>query len=210
MVIRQNERSLMHKLEGKRLGGCSLRVRRASQRVCDAVPTICLERAKIMTEVFMKTEGEPTVIRRAKAFKELCEQGTIFIQDDELIVGQPGSKIRAAIINPETQCWILSGELDTISTRKHDPFLITEDQKSLFKEFVEPYWQGKSSQHDLISTAPEELRQLEEALVIGLVGLGLSVQNHELVIKLGFNGIRKRINEKLASLDAAIPGTTRK
>jgi pyruvate formate-lyase/glycerol dehydratase family glycyl radical enzyme len=206
MVIRQKERTLVHKLEGKRVGGFSLRVRKASQRVCDAVPTICIERAKIMTEVFMKTEGEPTVIRRAKAFKELCERGTIFIQDDELIVGQPGSKIRAAIFNPETQCWILSGELDTISTRKHDPFLITDDQKRLFKEFVEPYWRGKSSQRDLISTAPEELCQLEEALVIGLVGLGLSVQNHELVIKLGFNGIKKRINEKLASLDAAIPG----
>ncbi len=200
----------MQKLEDRRLGSCSLRVIKARQRVSDTVPTICLERAKIMTEVFIKTEGEPTVIREAKAFRELCERGTIFIQDDELIVGHPASKIRAAILNPETECWILSKELDTISSRKFDPYLIEDDQKRLFKEFIEPYWQGRSSPLDPIATAPEELRQLEEALVIGLVGVGLNIQNHALVIKLGFNGIRKRINDRLALLDAAMPGDHKK
>ncbi len=202
MTIIEKSRSLTEKLEEEPFGGCTLRVRKARQRVRSTVPSVCLEKAKIMTEVFMKTEGEARVIREARAFKELCERGTIFIQDDALIVGQPGSKIRAGILSPE-QCGMLSDELDTISTRQYDPFAITEEEKRLFKEFIEPYWKGQSLRRERIATAPEELHQLEEALLIARVGAALPIPNYELVIKTGFNGIRKRIEEKVASLDTA-------
>jgi len=212
MTMIERERGLTEKLEEASFGGCTLRVRKARQRALSTVPSICLEKAKIMTEVFMKTEGEPLVIRKAKSFGELCERGTIFIQDGELIVGHPGSKIRTAILSPDTNYWILSDELETISNRERDHVLITEDQKSLFKEFIEPYWKGKSFWDVWKVTAPEELRLLDEAVVTTLVdgkdtsGHGVFLPNYDLVIKIGTNGLRKRINEKLASLDAAIPG----
>jgi pyruvate formate-lyase/glycerol dehydratase family glycyl radical enzyme len=212
MTIVEKERGLTERLEEESFGGCTLRVREARQRVLSTVPSICLEKAKIMTEVFMKTEAEPRVMRQAKAFRETCERKTIFIQDDELIVSSPASKIRAGILGPDTDYWILSDEVDTISTREQDPYLITEDQKKLFKEFIEPYWKGKSFWDVWNATAPEELRQLNEAIVACILsgkdqsGHSLFVPNYELVIKIGINGIRKRINERLASLDAAIPG----
>jgi formate C-acetyltransferase len=208
----ERERGQTEKLEDASFGGCTLRIRKARQRAISIVPSICLEKAKIMTEVFMKTEGEPLVIRKAKSFRELCEQGTIFIQEDELIVGHPGSRIRTAILSPDTNYWILSDELETISNRERDRVLITEDQKSLFKEFIEPYWKGKSFWDVWKATAPEELRLLDEAVVTSLTdgkdtsGHGVFLPNYDLVIKIGTNGLRKRINEKLASLDVSIPG----
>jgi hypothetical protein len=71
MTMIERERGLTEKLEEASFGGCTLRVRKARQRALSTVPSICLEKAKIMTEVFMKTEGEPLIIRKAKSFEEL-------------------------------------------------------------------------------------------------------------------------------------------
>ena len=49
-----------------------------------------------------------------------------------LNIGSPGSKLRATILNPDSTYWILSEELDTLSSRR-DPIYIDEDQKKLFK-----------------------------------------------------------------------------
>ncbi|MBR0090289.1 MAG: hypothetical protein IJP92_01135 [Lachnospiraceae bacterium] len=49
--------------------------------------TVCTEKARIVTEGFLKYNGWPTIIQRAKAFADYLDQRTIFIQDDELLVG---------------------------------------------------------------------------------------------------------------------------
>ena len=43
------------------------------------VPAVCLEGALSKTHVFKETEGEPMIVRRAKAFKRHCETKTITI-----------------------------------------------------------------------------------------------------------------------------------
>ncbi|MEO0251427.1 MAG: pyruvate formate lyase family protein [candidate division WOR-3 bacterium] len=192
--------------------GLSPRISRLVKRVLNTKPSVCLEKAKVITEMFMKTESEPLVIRRAKAFAELCKRKTIFIDDDELIVGHPASRKRAAILDPEASYWILSEELDTLSQREIDPYILTEDQKKLFKEYIEPYWRGKSYWDTWILTAPHDLRQLiDSGVLIFICGrdapvFGLVVPNYELIVKEGIKGIRERINAKISSLDLSIPG----
>ena len=44
------------------------RTRRLKERMLSARPEICVERARYVTETFRQTEGEPRVIRLAKAF----------------------------------------------------------------------------------------------------------------------------------------------
>ena len=46
---------------------------------------LCLERARLVTESYKETDGQPMVIRRAKALKKILENMTIFIQDNEQI-----------------------------------------------------------------------------------------------------------------------------
>ena len=48
---------------------------------------ICLERARLVTESYRATEGEPTVTRKAKALAHLLDNMTIYILDGEFIVG---------------------------------------------------------------------------------------------------------------------------
>ena len=184
------------------------RVHKAKERVLATKPSVDLENARILTESFMKTEGEPVAVRKAKGFREQCQQKTVSIWDDELVVGCVGSKIRGGILCPDT-CWpVLDEELDTISTRPQDQFQITEDDKKLFKDFIKPNWNGRSLQEAWRARMPDELRQLMDNAVIfadlrAIRGPGELTADYEWVITEGINGIRKKIEEKLASLDAA-------
>ncbi|HEX78149.1 MAG TPA: hypothetical protein G4O03_07065 [Dehalococcoidia bacterium] len=67
----------------------------------------CSERALLVTESYKETEGQPYIIRRAKAFDKLLRNMTIFILDDELIVGHRASMRKGVPFCPEIDVdWI--------------------------------------------------------------------------------------------------------
>lgn len=104
-----------------------------------------IENARILTKSFRETGGEPACIRKAKAFLKQCQEKTVKIWDQELIVGCSGSKMRGGILCADT-CWsILDEEMETISTRKYDPFYFREEDKEAFREEIKPYWEGRSN-----------------------------------------------------------------
>jgi formate C-acetyltransferase len=76
-------------------------------RLYDAIhpshpPRVTLERAVLFTETFKETEGQPLVLRWAKALKNFAEKAPVTIFDDELLVGRPNSWLgRWAIVYPE-------------------------------------------------------------------------------------------------------------
>ena len=45
---------------------------------------VCIEKVKLMTEVFRCTEGTPEILRRAKAHSYMLDNITIFVRDGEL------------------------------------------------------------------------------------------------------------------------------
>ena len=45
---------------------------------------ICTEKAVLVVESLRETEGEPQILRRAKATAHFLDNRTIFIEDDEL------------------------------------------------------------------------------------------------------------------------------
>jgi formate C-acetyltransferase len=65
----------------------SWRIAKAKDRLLGTRPYVDLENARIMTESFMQTEGEPYVIRKAKAFREQGERKTVRIWEDEPLSG---------------------------------------------------------------------------------------------------------------------------
>ncbi|MBR1781143.1 MAG: hypothetical protein IJ751_07080 [Oscillospiraceae bacterium] len=129
-------------------------------------PTVCVERARLITESYRQTEGEPAAIRRGKAFAHLLAHMTVRIYPDELIVGRPTSQVRGGSISPELQCdWILD-ELDLLSTRDIDPFEpLTPEDKAVLREVV-PFWQERSLRaHWSREISPEAKRY--DDLIIG-------------------------------------------
>ena len=81
--------------------------------------------AKYLTEGFKETEGQPLAIQKATGFLHQCRKKNIYIQDHELLVGGAGFKPRCGILCADSSCSILDRELETISTRKFDPFYLS-------------------------------------------------------------------------------------
>ena len=71
---------------------------------------ICMERARFLTESYKATEGEPMVIRRARALKNVLEKMTVYIGDGELIVGNFSGAPNKLPLYPELAYeWIVDG-----------------------------------------------------------------------------------------------------
>ena len=130
-------------------GTLTPRIARLREQYFTHKPSVCIERALAYTEVFKETEGEPVVIRRAKGLKRTCETKTILIQDDELIIGNAGRKPRTGILGPEMSNYWFDKELDTLSTRPQDPYIVDEEQKALFRERIHSVLAGQDGHRAL-------------------------------------------------------------
>ena len=186
------------------------RIHKARDRVLTTRPSIDLENALILTRSFMETESEPLAIRKAKAFREQCRQKTVTVLEDELVVGCSGSRIRGGILSADV-CWhILDHELDTIATRSYDPFAITEEDKALFREVIKPYWKGRSNYEKFLSRLQPSALDLKKAGIIypdrkAVRGPGELTAGYDLIIQEGVNGLRQRIQSRMARLDPTDP-----
>ncbi len=65
----------------------SLRLQRLKQQTLARVHDKHVDRARLVTEAYQATDGEPICIRRAKAIGRFLERAPIRIWDDELLVG---------------------------------------------------------------------------------------------------------------------------
>jgi len=63
------------------------RVRRLKQRLNVPTYPICVEKARLVMESYLQNDSDTAILRRAKATAHYLDNKTIFIEDDELIVG---------------------------------------------------------------------------------------------------------------------------
>ena len=178
------------------------RCRRLRDRVVTAENHLCMERARIITRAYKETESDHTIIRRAKAFKKILSEMSVYILDDELIVGHQASRQRSAPIFPEFAVDWVGEEIDTFETRPQDNFIVTEEVKNEFLRDILPYWKGKTVFDRLKSYIPEDVwlqRYDAGVFSVGLHedggGLGHCHMDYEKALQKGFNGIKEDILE---------------
>ena len=53
---------------------------------------LCVERMRFFTEIYKQYPDDPEIIKRAKSIAHTLNNMTIFIRDDELLVGNETSK----------------------------------------------------------------------------------------------------------------------
>ena len=178
----------------------------------DTRPSISSQRAKIFTESHKATEGEAVIIRRAKAFRDVCRQIDISIFKDELIVGSIGEFRRSGIICPEYSWQWVDEEMDNFADRTQDQYNISENDKKVLREEIFPYWQGKSLEETYLA-------RLDKATAKVLVDTGIvdndskwrsavgeiTADYTDLVFKKGFAGFWQEAEAKLAELAPVTP-----
>lgn len=119
---------------------------------------ISLERALLYTASHQQTEGEPVILRRAKATAYILEHVEISIRDEELIAGNRTVKPRAGIMSPEMDPYWLLNELDRFPTRPQGRFDISEEDKRLYREVLFPYWEKRSMKDFINGQMTDEVK----------------------------------------------------
>jgi formate C-acetyltransferase len=139
------------------------RVRKLRQHSLDTIPTLSIERALIVTDVYKEHEGKVSIpVLRALTFKALCERKTVVIYDGELIVGEKGHKAKAAPTYPELCCHTLE-DFKVINDREKVFFKVDAETLKAQAEIVIPYWKGKSMRDKLFGSVPPEWVSCYEA-----------------------------------------------
>ena len=164
-------------------------------------PEICSERAQIVTRAYEKYKDLPPLLLRAKTFEAIMQEMTIWIADDELIVGNQAKMAKGAPVYPEFSVdWIIK-ELDSFSTRTSSRFLLSEENKTVLRELL-PKWQGRTTKDRALSIIPEAAKEAmaSQAFLLSPLssGLGHISVSYQKLIDHGIDFLLDEIREKLA------------
>ena len=179
----------------------SPRIQKLVDALYEHMPVIESARAKLITESYKETEGEPIITRRAKSFAHILHNIPIIIRDNELIVGSSTIAPRGCQTFPEFSYEWLEAELDTVATRTADPFEIAEETKAELKE-ADKYWKGKTTSELATSyMAPEAIKAIEHNIFTPgnyfYNGVGHVTVKYWEVLEIGFEGIMEKAQKEL-------------
>ena len=185
-------------------GGMNERIKRLRKQSIDTPTTLTIERALIETAFYKENYGKmPNCILRARNFYEICKKKTIYIGEDELIVGERGPKPKAVPTFPELTCHTVE-DLHTLNTRELQPYFISEEDIATYEREVIPYWQGRTQRERIFSHVSKEW---EEAYHAGVFTefmeqrAGGHTAMDGKMYQRGLLDCKKRIAERIASLD---------
>ena len=136
------------------------RLRRASLA---AVPCISHERALLLTDFYREHDGKYSIpVMRARSFQYLCEHKTIYLGDDELIVGERGPYPKAVPTYPELTCHSLE-DLDVLHAHSKTSYQVSSECRAVYEQQVIPYWRGRSMRDKIFAALPDEWLAAYEA-----------------------------------------------
>lgn len=180
-------------------------------------PKIDIERGRYFTESFRTTEGQPLILRWAKALYHYAQNAAVYIDDNQLIAGRAGREGRYGILYPELDGDFLDEAIKSLPSRDSSPFDITDQDASYIINEISPYWKGKTFHEALASAIPEDTKrytynkdeELTSRFIVNETASFRSsiqwVHDYEKPLKIGFNGIKREAQEKLAALDEFSP-----
>lgn len=180
-------------------------------------PHVDIERGALFTESFRETQGQPLVLRWAKALHHFAEAATVYIDRDQLIVGRAGGEGRYGILYPELDGDILDLAIQDLATRESSPFDISDEDARTIVEDIAPYWKGKTFHEDFAQAlSPDTMRltynpdtaHTSRFIVNETASFRSSLQwvhDYQIVLERGFTGIKEQAEARLAELDEFSP-----
>lgn len=162
-----------------------------------------LQRSRLMTQSYKETDGQPMVLRRAKALANILNNMGIFIRDYERIVGYQTADPNG-IFHPIEQNWKSPQRLANSEAGK----TLLDDAGRKQLDDLCAYWKGKAISDRHQSALPEHLKKYwtYEGTFLWSQLSELGIPNYEKLFKVGLNGLISEIKEKISQLDREIPG----
>ena len=140
------------------------RIQRLRQRSIEAQERISAERALLVTEFYASgiAQQESIPVQRALAFKYILSHKAIYIDQDELIVGERGPAPKATPTYPEV-CIHSERDLEIASTREKVPFALDVKTRAVYRDRIIPFWQGKTIREKIFAHMTPEWKAAYEA-----------------------------------------------
>ena len=136
------------------------RVRKMREKYRSTQPEICIARYKLITEFYMQNPDTIGILKRAKNFRNICENIPVRIDDGEVIVGAQSGTYRACALYPENGVdWLIrEAESRLISTRPIDPYILSEEDRAYILETGE-FWMKECMSAKASANMPESYRK---------------------------------------------------
>lgn len=184
------------------------RVEKLRQRVLSFKPSISSERAKLVTQSYQETEGQPMVLRRAKALEKVLKQMEIHIAEGELIVGNHSTAPRSAPIFPEMGTEKVEENLDAMEERPQDRMVVPEDVKRDLRALF-PYWHGKTVREMVFASLSGPSARARKANMFTLDnhedgGLGHVLPDFPRVLQRGFRDMIEETRTNMEGLNLSV------
>ncbi|MCP4138976.1 MAG: glycyl radical protein [Chloroflexi bacterium] len=139
------------------------RIQRLRKISVEMEPTISIERALHETAFYKENYGKYSIpLLRAMNFLDHCQKKTIYLADDELIVGERGPKPKAIPTFPELTCHSVD-DFNVLNTRDMQPYYTTQEDIDTYEREVIPYWEGKTQRERIFNHVPEEWKAAYQA-----------------------------------------------
>ena len=186
-------------------GRLNERTSRIRTAILDTESTICAERAVLATEACRMYESKPVVLKRAYTLDTVLRNMSIYINAEDLIVGNQASADRAAPIFPEyAMDWVID-ELDKFDKRDGDRFYISDQNKNKLRKMSE-YWKGRTLKDKGYASFPASSRIFYDLGIIKNEGNITSGDAHiavsyKKVLTEGLETVKARAESALACLD---------
>src|SRR5210317_418250 len=143
--------------------GMNERIQRLRKLSVETEPSLSIERALHETAFYKEHYGKhSTPVLRALNFLDHCRKKTIYIGEDELIVGERGPRPRAVTTFPELTCHSVE-DFQVLNTREQQRYTISQEDIDTYAREVIPYWKGRTTRERIFSHVPDEWRAAYEA-----------------------------------------------
>jgi len=143
--------------------GMNPRIQRLRKLSVETEPSLSIERALHETSFYKENYGKYSIpVLRALNFLDHCRKKTIYIGDDELIVGERGPAPGAVPTFPELTCHSVE-DFHVLNTRDQQRYTISQDDIDTYAKEVIPYWQGKTIRERIFGHVPAEWQAAYEA-----------------------------------------------
>ncbi len=133
------------------------------RRSLEARPSISAERALLVTEFYQQNQGLFSIpVMRARNFLNLCEKKSIWIGEDELIVGERGPYPKAVPTYPELTCHSVE-DLRILNSRPKTSYAVSDGTIRVYEEKVIPFWRGRSLRDRMFGMLPKDWHEAYDA-----------------------------------------------
>ena len=133
------------------------RIKELKTKSKNAKVSLSHERALLVTQFYETGINlkESIPCQRALCLKYILENKSIYIEENELIVGERGPAPKAVPSYPEI-CLHSLEDLDVLNNREKIPYKVSEKTQSAYKEKIIPFWKGKTIREKILKSMDKE------------------------------------------------------